>query len=190
MFQPIGMGPTSWLMDEEFQRLNAAEAMADYALAYVSEIAAESAKITNQKIHGYLDWLMRMVMQNSLALGGNIMQENIPSIVHDILIFDHQKRRARVTIDKDIYSYKTPLDLEIALSPLVKEFTATRSWAAVDEEYLNGVDAELIFTCPTLRVIQLKSKAAAIAYGSSRWCTAYTLAKNAFDVFKNDLLLL
>lgn len=117
--------------------------------------------------------------------------EDFPKVADALELF--QQKKPRLPKDKrNINEFATWATFNEFLEPYREVvFLTTNEKVQRDLQFINNKDAALVFESSRVRVIHLKSEAAALAYGNgTKWCVCYTDKPNYFNSYSNDLLFI
>jgi len=164
-------------------------------------------KLQQPDLNKYRGWLLHKVMLQAGMQAQELSREvyrfpeDLPTVVEDLWTFhklpSHRRQGMDLPLgadkwpDGNINAYRTLNDFNAAILPFTPAYPITAAeLKAANAQCLNGRDAVLLHeTADGGMLLHAKTKEAAIAYGSPRWCTARKDENNAFRYYSYNLLI-
>lgn len=158
-----------WLMDNEGMDFDEDDPETGFDFFFDSSFTANDP--TTSKI--YLDWIIRLFLKNL------VKDEDLYKIRLDLVVFDRLKHTQYIT-DRDINSYKTPLQLYNVVNSL-RNIVSNKE-EKKDENAAIKKDIIVVYQGPLGSIVIPKTWEASQYLGrGTRWCTAMETNRSWFD---------
>lgn len=176
-----------WQSISDFPFRSILEQQKDFVLQFIFRILPEGFR-TDRSFERLILWY---IYDGKIDAQRYLKPEDFPKVGDALELF--QLKKPKLPKDKrNINEFATWATFNEFLEPYREVvFLTTNEKRLRDIQFLNRTDASLVFESSRVRVIHIKTEAAALVYGKgTKWCVSYTDKPNFFSNYSNDLLLI